>query len=238
MGGAPAERPPSPGTRHGGAGASAARCCGAHPAATAGTAAPGAGAALSTAIRLKPRAWALFNVHWRELRFWLLRACCQAPALRCVRRYSVLLSSAWPLGWPRLGENLRRWFSSDSASLAIAREHYFFSAWHTSLVWKPLTVMHKTLVIQMPHSLIGGREEEKEGRRKNHNRMCASTAMEWLLIFLFCLITISWKGFLLAKKNRKKDKFLPETTYATANFRKRNQLQSGMIAKILYNYSS
>lgn len=82
----------------------------------------------------------------------------------------------------------------------------------------------------MPHSLIGGGEEDKERRRKKQNLMCASTAMELLLIFLFCLITVSLKGFLLAKRVEK-DNLLIETTYATANFGKQNQLQSGMIAK-------
>lgn len=50
----------------------------------------------------------------------------------------------------------------------------------TRLVWKPLTIMHKTLIIQMPRSLVVRRQEEKERRIKNKNGMCASTAMELL----------------------------------------------------------
>lgn len=157
-----------------------------------------------------------FCFTWR-----LLRGFCseQALVLLCLWVCPICMKTLW------------NWFSSDSASLAIAREHFLFSLTHFSGLETSdnyVQDFNNTNATQSNRRETGREGKEKEKLELNVCNYSYGITSEF---FFSCLITLSWKGFFLAKRIGK-DNFLIETTYGTANFGKKNLLQSGLIAKI------
>lgn len=95
----------------------------------------------------------LLTIHGRGAAFPILPGlavshwCCCLTWGLCSEQAPLLLCLG--LG-PSCRKTWRNSFPSDRASLGIAREHEFLSVWHTSLLWKPLATMLKSLIIQMP----------------------------------------------------------------------------------------
>lgn len=98
-------------------------------------------------------AWCVtINYSWQGAAFPVLPGlavshwCCCLTWGLCSEQAPLLL--CFGLG-PSCRKTWRNSFPSDRANLGIAREHEFLSVWHTSLLWKPLATMLKSLMIQM-----------------------------------------------------------------------------------------
>lgn len=75
--------------------------------------------------------------------------------------------------------------------------------------------------------------KSRKGEAKTRTECAQVQLWKYFWIFFSCLITVSWKGFLLAKIIEK-DNFLIETTYATANLgKKKNYFNPEWLLKIL-----